>query len=358
MLPRQTQPNRANFAIPQKPDPNQAEETESDHIVPPGFGPGVRSTASLRRQTITQMGTQDATFTALAIVQSADGGFDQVMVARAAALLAIIVGLILWSVGSKILKPATVTIGAILGGVLGWTVAGPMLPAQVGPLTGGHIGAGVGGLVGVALALATFRLALSVVTAATFASIGALGAAVYIASTPPSQDSSVPTSAIATPDTASASISLAGFGLSSKADGDALSIGSSIASKQALAEVAERVPQEVSQLASSVVADATNAWSELPAPSRAIFAGTILATAVFGLVVGGLSPRRASVLVTAATGSALWLWGLVSLAGDLRLPGVQPLHDSHALTLAIWAALAALGLIIQRTRHQPVPTED
>ncbi|MGD9790816.1 MAG: hypothetical protein AB7Q00_11495 [Phycisphaerales bacterium] len=302
------------------------------------------------------MGTQDATFTALAIALSAEGGFDQVMVARAAALLAIIVGLILWSVGSKILKPATVTIGAFLGGLLGWTVAGPMLPAQVGPLTGGHIGAGVGGLVGLALALATFRLALSVVTAATFASIGALGAAVYIASTPP-QDTSATTAAVATHETQSPSISLAGFGLSSHTD-DSLPIGASLASKQALAEVAERVPQEVSELASSVVADASSAWSALPAPSRAIFAGTILATAIFGLVVGGLSPRRASVLVTAAVGSALWLWGLVSLAGDLHLPGIQPLHDSHALTLAIWAALAALGLIIQRTRRQPEPAED
>ncbi len=236
----------------------------------------------------------------------------------ALAAVAVVVGLILWLSGGKLLRPASVLGSAITGGFLGWSLLPRVLPQIVEGVPTPMIGLAVGVAGGAGLGLALYRLTAAALSATTLAGAGLVAAAFLLPST--TDPAPVPTVSIA-------------------AIGETIS---TIRTRDA-ADAAWRTTGEL----------ALARWEHLEEKGRA----TVLAGAglggVLGLLLGGLAPRRSSAIATALLGSGVLLGGAWSLMHSLAIPGRELFTHGLVVNVVVWLALAAVGLAIQWPSRAP-----
>ncbi|MFG0305814.1 MAG: hypothetical protein ACF8Q5_06330 [Phycisphaerales bacterium JB040] len=274
-------------------------------------------------------------------------------------------GLVLWILGSKVLRPAFAILGGALGGFAGLVIT-PLtgLPAfDVGSLTVQPqvLGMLVGGLIGVLVAVALFKFIVTIGSSLVFAAAGVLAGLIYIgvAGAPAeganSEGSEV--AAVAADETRDAyegvreELRRIGEGLATdgvvEAGGDQ---AAELGGEEARAEAEERLRDaaEASKEFVRAVWDSAKAeWERRTPKERAIIFGGGAGGFLLGLIAGALFTRRATAVITALAGSAIWLSsGVALLRGPVGM-GADWLPLSPNTWAVVWGGLAFIGLVIQ-----------
>jgi len=274
-------------------------------------------------------------------------------------------GLVLWIMGVKVLKPAFAIIGGALGGFAGivvvpltglpaFEIAGVLLQPQV-------VGMVIGGLIGLAVAVALFKFIITVGSSVVFAAAGVLAGLIWL---------SVSGSSTVTGNTEGGEVAA----LQAEEAGDAYSdvrdelkrIGADLALDQATDSAADgaasltgdeaadaakeqlRSAAEASRAFIASIRDAAMAeWDRRSTKERTVIFGGGATGFVIGLLAGAIFTRRATAVITALAGSAVWLTAGVAL---LRGPiGINP--DTMTLAPTTWAVawggMSFIGLVLQ-----------
>lgn len=245
-------------------------------------------------------------------------------------VVGLVVGLILWLFGKKLLKPAFALFGLFMGGLIGLLLSASLLPATVAGVPTVYLGIGVGAVLGLIQGLATFRFAMAISAALIVALAASLGAAAWMKFEPLKRASETMRQAPA------ALISSA-----EKPPADTTS--------QPLAERLKPVAERVEAFASDIWSEFRQEWASLQPSQQTTMVLAGLGGLLGGLIVGLIFPKRMSIVVTALLGSAVWVPCGVWLAAAMDMPGKQFLTQSASTWLMVWFSLAALGVIIQTT---------
>lgn len=274
------------------------------------------------------------------------------------ALTALVVGVVLWLLGGRVLKPAFAIIGTAAGALLGALALPSVMPEKVWTLPSPYAGMAIGAVVGLALATAAFRFALAVAGAASLAAAGALAAGVYLAATDrlPADLFEARRSLVQDADSSELREELDRAGELVKDAGKRLVKGESLRSvstdNDSLRESGAAAAVRVRTVAQEFRASAATAWGGVSERDRLLVFGVGFVSGLAGLLLGAFAPTSTAGLITAMLGagvvlaSGLWtlraadieLWGATD-----RLAGMGPM--GFGIT---WAVMAIAGLLAQR----------
>lgn len=278
-----------------------------------------------------------------------------------AAGLALIVGIVIWVAGGRLMRPAFIALGAIIGA----TVA-HLLPEVIRQWTGEWALAGIGAVAGALIGWLAFRVLVANTLAAVIALVSALAVAGFVRVEPTAAEDPEPQSADA-PGAANA-------------PGKKQSLEEWAASLQlkhlreefarATAEAKERIhtaagaPDEpTGSIAELTVERGSRAlrvfgarlWEQLVAfwnqdigpRGRALLLLALVLGYLGGVVLGFALPKRAAAVTTAMIGPAIWLPAAAYLTVAAGLPIAQRVPADPLLWLLAWFVLAIAGLGIQ-----------
>ena len=311
--------------------------------------------------------------------------------AHTAVGVALVVGLMLWAFGGKVVKPAFAVLGFVAGGLIGMMLA-PALGIEdafgLEATTLAMLGGGIGG---VFLAAMLFRLAMTATATIALGSLGLMAglvAAPHLELEPPDalasfvgdapgdnaeQDELAAWADQPLPDGSRALLTggrpravvasdPVPLGLahpdalaadSSGADGQQAS-ASQPRGAEALDAFAEEASAFAAEASRRVSAFATQLWdatkvafAELEARERYTVGVFTLGGAALGLLLGSLAPRKAASLVTALFGSAVWMAALVWTMLALQLPGTDLLDQPPVNWAMGWGIVALVGMVYQ-----------
>lgn len=301
------------------------------------------------------------------------------------ALAAVVVGGIVWLFGGKLLKPAFILIGGVIGSAIG-AVYTPSLIQTIGGLPAAYPGMAVGLIIGMILSVVLFRFAMATMTAGILGAAGILTAVIALAYVPgalPAADS-VEASADRTAITADGTDAtlrqqvedqvkdwsgrlqdaarqyrdaqlLAGAGKTSADHSTdakaALGIGPDGDQNAADAERIEAAKRTAQAISDHVA----GRWQALPERSRLIVAASWMAGAMVGFLLGLLLPKKAAATISALAGAAMLLFGAVSLIDRYTVFGDKLAGISALGWLGGWMVLAALGLLFQSRKSSSPP---
>jgi len=261
-------------------------------------------------------------------------------------------GIILWLLGAKLVKPVFLLLGLAAGGFVGATLL-PMTgipPFDLGAVTlsPGITGVLIGGLIGALVALALFRVVITMTAALAFAAAGLMGALVFLHfnPTPPgtepgnraiSDAGAVGLDTLGSIDLDAAQRSI---DLVDGSEGEALLDEQT---RQELLDAAQRSRAFIERAAGSIRAE----LERRPVRDKTIAFASMFAGLALGLLVGVTMPNRTAALVTALLGSAVAIGAAVALATAQSgaLPGV--LDRSPVVWGIAWIVLTLVGLLVQ-----------
>ena len=262
-------------------------------------------------------------------------GFDP---AASAATLPTIVGIglacgmLLWILGSKVLRPAAAVLGGAIGSAFGVIAPTSLGIMEIAGMPASLFGLVAGAVLGMLVALALYRAVLTFSTGLVFGLAGLMTSLAIYSPVPPPEtvpDGTDPVALVGDPVYFEAA-SIVMQGEASATDPSEVSIRE-VASERAVAFV-------------RATGDALAAhWAGLEETSRLIVLGSTLGALMFGLVLGLAAPERASAVVTAALGSALWLYCFAWLSVEEGAPWAGSLEIGARGWAIAWAATAAVG---------------
>lgn len=276
-------------------------------------------------------------------------------------------GIILWLLGGRVLKPAFALIGAALGGFAG-VVLVPLtgLPAitlggvSIGP---GFVGLLVGAIVGALVSVGLFRVVITLSAGVVFLVAGTLAGLVYLQHVPEgSGDIRVEAAEALEGEAHEAADALRrGTDELRKQAGQTLEdLAGQVAGEEAQAtglisnEDMEAVKEQLRDAAQrsraflgEVRDNAQAAWNERTPRERVVILGSGMAGLLAGLIGGVLFPRRATALITALLGAAVWLFCAIALLRSLAGLGEGALAYSAQTWTVVWVGTAIIGLALQ-----------
>ncbi|MCG3121992.1 MAG: hypothetical protein GIKADHBN_00365 [Phycisphaerales bacterium] len=320
-----------------------------------------------------QAGLETSGLDAAALQQQAAGGLlDQLPAwmppaAVIVAIGAVLVGVILWLIGGRIIKPGFVLVGGIIGSAFG-AVYLPALTPTVAGIPAAYPGMMGGLMLGMIAAVIVYRFAMASLAAGIVGSAAVLTSIVGLSYMPgalPSADAVEQQGdrTVITADGTDVTIrqqveeqvrdwsgrlkdaaqkykdaqTLAGG--ASKDDPDAGDAEQQAADQERI-DAAKRTAQAVSD-------HIAGRWQMLPQRSRLIIAGAWMAGAIAGFMLGLLLPTKAAATVSALTGSAMLIAGSVNLADHYTSAGPWIAGVSALGWLGSWLVLSACGLMFQ-----------
>ncbi len=279
-----------------------------------------------------------------------------------AAGLALVVGLVIWLAGGRLMRPAFIALGAIIGASLAH-----LLPQGLAQWIGAWVLAGIGGVVGALVGWLAFRVLVANTLAVVIAVVSALAVAAWVRGEAPADDRAPAGDATgespadeSSPEDGSLeeriarqqiegakgaladAIEKARVGIEEAAaeDGEA---GGSIADL-----TVERGKQTVKVFAARSWQSLVAFWNhDLTPRGRAYLLLALSLGYLGGLVLGFALPKRAAAVTTAMIGPAVWMPAAAYFVVALDLPVAQRIPSSPLLWLIAWAALAAMGLMAQ-----------
>jgi hypothetical protein len=287
---------------------------------------------------------------------SAAASAHPLLIHASVAILAV-AGLVLSFAGSRLMKPAFVLVGGLTGMVLGHLVPPALHP-------GGHALAAlaIGAVLGAIAGWLFFRVFVAQCLGAVLALAAVLGVAAYAHANPASfgAERSPVDQAL---DAAQASARQARESIDQRMK-DLLDRAeksfeaAEAASKPAESPVvpntlapqaaAERSGDLLKDLGSQLARDIGNFWEDnLPPAARLALAFAAIAGYLVGTIAGMLLPVKASAIITALVGPAVWMPAGVYLLHAFDLPQAQSLPTRPETWLLVWAVAATLGLIVQ-----------
>lgn len=296
---------------------------------------------------------------------------------HATAVVGLGAGLLLWTLGGRMVKVAMAVlgmaggagIGSMLVPVLGVTaVAG--FPAHLVGMTGGAI-------VGLVAAILLFRFAMVIAGAGVIGAGAALVGRVYVNVAPPPEDLRGPgeVQGIIERDLGEEPSGEAGANGEQDAPSleetvrDVLEEEAERQARQGLDEQAESAEQGLRSMVSEETAAAVEEgaerirvfvaktwrafvrqWNALDAAQRLVLAGFVVVGLAAGALLGLAMPTKSAAMLTSLAGSAVWLASLAWLAEAMSLPGRHLLvggDHSSLKWLIVWPVVAVLGLVFQ-----------
>lgn len=260
--------------------------------------------------------------------------------------LLVILGLMLWAAGSRVMRAGFGAVGLLLGAAAGW-VAGVSLNLNGVPP---WATAALGGVLLACIAVLVFRVAIAGSLGIVLA-IGA-GASVVTVHEIQQQRGDAPADAPQL------------IGTETEADGtldDAIDEandwlfpdserGSTIERLGPAAGLSDATTERLSTAESYVerlVEAARAEWNATPEALRTLVIGAAIGGLLIGLLLGTLAPTASTTIVSAFGGSLLWLGGvrLLLLQASVETAGLLP--KTASVTLLLWILVALVGVAIQ-----------
>lgn len=268
-------------------------------------------------------------------------------------------GLLLWLLGSKVLRPAAAVLGGAIGSAVGVIAPTTLGIIEIAGVPASLFGLGTGAVLGMLMALALYRAVLTFSTGLVFGAAGLMTSLAVFTPTGPVAPEPTATDPVAT-----------------VFDGRAYLEAAAITVWQDNVETGEVTPndglseptleQRAMDRAMAFVRTTGSAiqrhWASLSDESKLIVLGSTLGALMFGLILGLAAPERASAVVTAALGSGLWLYCFAWLSVSESAPWVDSLDLGARGWAVVWAVTAMIGtgsqLLLWSRKHKPkVPVE-
>lgn len=241
----------------------------------------------------------------------------------------LVVGLIMWLLGKKLLKPAFALLGMFVGGVLGFLLAATVLPATVVGVPAIYLGLGVGAVLGLVQGLATFRFAMAISASLIVAIAATLGAAAWMKFEPLQRAAEV--------------AGRSPIELAPEIRPPSLTSAENL--KAAMKPVGEQVGAFVDEAREQLRQE----WIALSTKQQTTIVLSALGGALVGLIFGLVFPTRASAGLTAMLGTAVWLPAAAWLLAAADVPFREHLRQSALVWLIVWIIVAAVGWTLQLT---------
>lgn len=268
---------------------------------------------------------------------------------HAAVALAMAAGLVLWLAGQRVLKPMVVAAIALLGAALG----GLLVPSTSwgAELTVWH-GLAAGLVVGLLAGLLVFRSAMAlgfgVVMGAALPLIAASVLQFYPIASPESSET------MRDAEDAWHRVTAFGEELPDRVDPEGYRIVAARWMDETEAAGLDGVPENlrpaadrISEAWGTATTEARSHWESLPRSHQAVIGLSGVVGLAGGVVAGLAMPAWASAMVTALFGAAIWLPAFVWLSNAMGAPWRSQFDRSPGAWLAIWAAVALAGMVVQ-----------
>lgn len=266
--------------------------------------------------------------------------------------LVVLVGLLLWAAGRRVLPACLALLGLLLGGAIGWVI-------------GESINVGIPAWA--VAALGAVAVALFAALAYRLAVIGALAIIFGLAA---------PLSVLVVHDVRSgksASVKESGEGLIGQIrETFAQHEETQEEASEALEEIDEHIQQqlglnetgqehlgELRTMAQKVIDGGKELWAKTPESIQPTLAASAVLGVFLGIIVGLLVPSVAAAVITSMGGSALWLSGAHLLACRVGWGEASWMPPTNARWLLVWLITAAIGVGVQwifRTK-KPAPAD-
>jgi hypothetical protein len=278
----------------------------------------------------------------------------------------LIVGLVLWIAGHRILRIVFAALGGLSGAGAGFFLLPTVAAETIAGYPSPHVGLAAGGLIGLVLGILLFRFAVAILLAGGLGIAASLLAAAAVqfqpiadteamrrgyedltaplAPTPPpfdddpylyppeSEPPPAPSLAPAPPP---------------ELDEQGEPPHEPDRLRQALDSM-KPVAERIRIFLQARAEEFADAWSGLTSRQQGIVISATLAGLISGFLLGLLFPTRSSAAATAMAGAAVWLPCLAWLWRTMEAPGADRLLAlSPGAWLAIWAGAAVIGFVIQ-----------
>jgi hypothetical protein len=271
-------------------------------------------------------------------------------------VLLIIVGIILWAAGRRVLRAGFAAAGLIIGGAVGW-----ILSEAVGLGLSPWVGAAVIGIILACVAALMYRVAVAAALALVFG-IAAPMAVVTVA-----EIQGVDKSVLKPVESEPAGGPAAGepdeldrfFGESPSQEGAsppgeqrpisppaAAAEGGGGTDLDLSKEAAERL-QQARSYAEQVLEGLRAWWDETPQKLRPAIIGAAVGGILLGVLFGALAPNLSAAVVTSFGGALLWLSGLRIVVTQLGEPVANWLPSQATWLLGLWLIISLVGVAIQ-----------
>jgi len=254
-------------------------------------------------------------------------------------VVAITAGVVLWLLGSKVVKPIFAILGLVIGSGMGFVVA----PVVIGPdefygVATPIYGLAGGALVGLIGAIAMFRFTIAIAAAVVFATASIFGATIYLQHVDARQTAealgidprAVDVAEALEPD----EMLLEGIPMRGDESGDDDTPKSPLAEK-------------IRIFLDTLAVEVGEVWRQIPPLDRLVMLGGGAIGAAIGLLFGLVMPKRSAALVTALAGSAMLLAGMTWMSSGFNMPGAEQLAHAPKRWVIVWLVLALLGFVWQ-----------
>jgi len=271
------------------------------------------------------------------------------------AVIALVTGLILWLYGGRVLKPAHAFIGLSLGALGGALTFPSLAPDHVIGIPSPYVGMAIGAVLGLALATALFRFAMSIAGAATFACVGALGVALYLSfSGPIIPPDPAAQSSLKDAEPSALRQNLDESWKALKDTGHKVLTSDDIPKDKQVKESAVAAATKTREFVDQMTEDGKSLWNRLPNSSRLMLLAGAGCGALLGFVLGAFAPKKTSGITTALLGAGVWL---TATAWIVRASDVSTFRLSERVDelgpvswAVIWGVTALIGLMVQMRR--------
>lgn len=259
-------------------------------------------------------------------------------------------GLALWAVGGRFVKPSVVLVASAAGGAAGFTLGESFDPA-IGP----WIGLACGVMVGIALGYWLYRMAAALLLGVFLAVAAPTAAAVALdydlaakaeaivdvvrdAATGEHRD------AVVESDEAETGLRT----LAERSDDEPAGEDAHAAKRG----VIERAGAWFTGFATDAAEGGQEIWEGMSVDEQRTIAAAGVIGAVAGFAIGGILPTLAMAMLTAGLGAAALLAAGSRLAVHFR-PELEPsLPETPIAWAALWVSVAMLGVIVQLAPHR------
>ena len=127
------------------------------------------------------------------------------------------------------------------------------------------------------------------------------------------------------------------------------SVTESVSEALKVPEPAQRYVDHIQQIAQQLKNAVKAKWDATPASARSSVIGSALGGLLVGMLIGALARAFSAVVVTAFSGSLLWLSCAWMIAHNLGAPEGPWMPGSSASWITWWLITSVIGLVVQWT---------
>jgi hypothetical protein len=255
-------------------------------------------------------------------------------------LLLVMVGLLLWVAGRKVLPVCLAAIGLMIGAGVGWVI-GDSITTGVAPWAVAALGAVVFALIG---ALA-YRLAVMAALAAVFGLVAPLS--VLTVNDLRMQQSGSISESMRTRVEEFKSVLQQHEETLDQAAEEKSDVEQDLEKQLGLSEKGQSNLADVRSVVERLIDGGKELWKKAPEKLQPVLAATAILGAFVGIIIGLLMPKLAAAVVTSMGGSALWLSGGHVLLTRLGGGDAAWLPSTCTHWLVVWLITSCVGFGLQ-----------